>query len=508
MSFRKKIIIFVVLVSFGLLILLYSSLLFVLDKNFNYLENDFVNLRLKRVESASQIYFDALKSKASDWAEWDDSYDFVIDHNEDFVVNNFNDSSLVNLDVSAVIYADNSGNIIGSHAYNFIAEKTDPDFVSLFKSKLADPYFKNYFMSTDYQRGIVLLSGNRPPLYLVSKKILRSDGSGPSLGYIFMGRFLEQEFVNYRFGDLALYSISLKRVDDSALPNDFLAARNRLIMSEKTVIVPNGSNSIYGYSLYNDYSDSPAFVFRIETERTLYRYEINILIYISALLLAVILLFVLFFLWMISRVFIDRLVMMFNKVEEYKKNPSSNVSISITGKDELSKLSEEFNELVHEVFDSGNFYKNLLVGLPDIVALVKAGRVIYINDAIEANTGFKKEEVLGKLMIDFVDKDYKELVMQNLKLRFSGVDVLPYNIKMITKNNPLDIRVSAKVIDYRGEKVDLIVLTNISEAFKSQKKLAEKVAELENLNRIMINRELKMMDLKKKMEAAGSLDQK
>ncbi|MEI7620656.1 MAG: CHASE4 domain-containing protein [Candidatus Falkowbacteria bacterium] len=474
-----------------------------MNKNFVYLENETVSRRLGRINKVSEKVFDSLKTKVLDWGEWDDAYDFLVDRNEEFAAGNINSTSVINLDINAVAFVDNSGQVISSYAYDFLTEEEDTSFVNLFKGKLNDPYFKNYFMTTDFQSGIVLFPGDRPPLYLVSKQVLRGDKTGPSSGYIFMGRFLDKDFVDYRFGDIALYSTMIERVDNFNIPPDFFEARNKLIMNEKFVISPGGPNNIYGYSLFEDYGDSPAFVFRVETDRILYQYEMNILLYISILLFAVMLIFVLTFLWMINKIFVSRLIKVFNKVEEYKKNPEADdINISITGKDELSKLSEEFNNLIKEISGSRNFYKNLLIRLPDIVVLAKAGRAIYVNDVFESSTGFSKEDILGKSVFDFVEKKYQDMAAENMKLRFSGVDVSPYVVQISTKGEPLDVRVNAKVIDYHGEKVDLIVLTDISDSVKAQRKIEEKINELERLNRIMINRELKMMDLKKKLESS------
>lgn len=501
MSFRRKIIVFVVLLSSCLFVVLYSSLLFVLSKNFVYLENDDVNRRLRRVESVSNVFFANLKSKVFDWGEWDNSYNFLAGNEPEFFEQNLNEVALNNLGLNAVVFVNNQGQVIGSYAYDFLSRQEDTEFINLFEAELKDLYFKDYFMSADYNQGVVMFPAGQPPLYLVSKQVFRSDRSGPSLGYLFMGRYLDNEFVDDRFGDVALYSTFVDRVDSPNLSVDFLEARDKLLMNEKLVIIPGGPKNIFGYSLFNDYSDAPAFIFRIETTRTLYQYENNILLYVSILLFVMILIFVLVFLWMIDRVFTSRLIKVFNKVEEYKNNPNNNdIDIAIPGKDELSKLSIEFNSLVKEISSSGNFYKNLLSRLPDIVVLIKDGRVVYANDAIESNTGFKKEEFVGKSVFDFIDKKYQSLVEQNMKLRYSGVDVLPYTIKMLTKNDLLDVRVDGKIIDYHGEKVTLAVLTNISETSKNQRKIEEKVSELERLNRVMINRELAMMELKKKIK--------
>lgn len=500
MSSRKKIIIFVVSISAGLLVFLYALLLLILSNNFNYLEKDTVGIRLKRINSDSGMLFNSFKSKSFDWGEWTNSYDFLIGQNNSFLAENLNDTALKNLDLNAIIFVDKQGKIAGSYAYDSLAQKEDASFLGLFQEKMADLYFRDYFMSADYQQGIILFPGNRPPLYLVSKQVLRSDKSGPAAGYVFMGRFLDKNFVDYYFKDVALYSTIIERVDYSDLPADFFDARNKLIMKNEFVVVPAGPDNIYGYSLFNDYLNNPAFIFRIETDRTLFHYGNNLLLYISALMLVAFITFLFFFLWMINRLFLNRLLLLFNKIDKYKKNPSlNNIDILIPGKDELAKLSEDFNDLVAEISDSRNFYKNLLIGLPDIVALIKDGRVIYVNDAFELKTGFRKEDALGSNLIDFIDENDRALVLENMKSRLSGGVVLSYTIKILTKKEPLDVRVGAKIIDYQGAKVDLVVLTDISDSIKINTKLMEKAEELERLNKMMINRELKMVDLKRQI---------
>jgi len=464
------------------------------------MENEAVDRRLKRAGSVSEIFFNSLKSRVSDWGEWDDSYNFLSNGNNAFIEENLNEVALTNLDVNAIVFTNTQGKIIGSYAYDFLEKKEYSNFNNLFQGQLNDPNFRSHFMTDGPEQGAILFSGGYSPFYLVSKPVLRSDKSGPSLGYIFMGRFLDQEFVNYLFGDVALYSIDFSRVDNPNLPPDLLEARNKLIVDEKFLIIPHDSQTIYGYSLFKDYNDDPAFVLRIKTDRSIHQSEINVLFYISLLLFVILLFFVLIFLWMINGIFIGRLAKIFEKVEEYKKYPESDVSIVIAGNDELSGLSEEFNSLVKEISSTRNFYKNLLASLPDMVVIVRAGLIVYVNNSFETITGFSEGEAVGQDFLNFVEKDYQELKKQNMKLRSSGVNVLPYFIKMITKKGPLDVRVDSRFFDYQGGQVDLIVLTDVSDSVKSRKKIEEKVDELERLNHVMINRELQMMELKKKIK--------
>src|SRR5262245_16764598 len=59
---------------------------------------------------------DTLSAELSDWANWDDSYEFVADRNEAYIQSNLTPASLVSLNVRAILYFDVDGKLVHATA--------------------------------------------------------------------------------------------------------------------------------------------------------------------------------------------------------------------------------------------------------------------------------------------------------------------------------------------------------------------------------------------------------
>lgn len=151
------------------------------------------------------------------------------------------------------------------------------------------------------------------------------------------------------------------------------------------------------------------------------------------------------------------------------------------------------------------FLDSIVANLPDFVFVkdAKELRFVRVNKAGEEFLGFSAEELIGKNDYDFFPKDQADFftdfdhrVLQNKVT----IDIPEEPIN--TKNHGRRILHTKKVpiLDAKGSPVFLMGISeDITESKANAQKLAEKMLELEKINEIMVNRELKMIELKEQL---------
>ncbi|WP_028576390.1 sensor domain-containing diguanylate cyclase [Desulfomicrobium escambiense] len=128
-----------------------------------------------------------------DWATWNDSHDFMATGSERFIESNLSDDSLDNISLNMIAFCDTRGNIVWSRVRD-LEEKTtlqlgfmDGGHIDLKHTTLS------VHPSPEGGRGNRgIFNTEAGPMLFASREILRSDGSGPSNGFLIMGRFLNQ----------------------------------------------------------------------------------------------------------------------------------------------------------------------------------------------------------------------------------------------------------------------------------------------------------------------------
>jgi PAS domain S-box-containing protein len=134
-------------------------------------------------------------------------------------------------------------------------------------------------------------------------------------------------------------------------------------------------------------------------------------------------------------------------------------------KDEPMQISVEgvhvegAGEELEEKEDRNRFLFNLM---PDPVVIVDGkGRFLAVNNRVEEETGFKREELLGKnfLKTTIVTEKSKVILMNNLYKRMGGRHPAPYEIEVLTKDDlKISVQVNAVKIEYEGKTADLLIL--------------------------------------------------
>lgn len=147
-------------------------------------------------------------------------------------------------------------------------------------------------------------------------------------------------------------------------------------------------------------------------------------------------------------------------------------------------------------------YQKIFSSSPDSITVsrLRDGIFIDVNKGFEKITGRSKKEVLGKSSVDiniWKFKEARDRLVQEIKAK-GRVD--NFEAVFVNKSGKiLDGLTSATVINFNGEDYLLSITRDITERKKNSEELKLKLEELEKLNKLMINRELKMIELKDKL---------
>lgn len=199
-------------------------------------------------------------------------------------------------------------------------------------------------------------------------------------------------------------------------------------------------------------------------------------------------------------------------------------------------------KLEEELAESQRHFQTLFNTMTDPVAIVDEGGIfLEVTDKVVEFTGFKKEELLGRnfLRTKIATNKSKAIMVKNLAKRMAGMKLAPYEMEVLTKDGrKLPYELNASKIVYKGKPADMVVFRDISKRKQAEKKLRDayekveqkveertveineknkqlqeeivmrkhsekelklRIDELEIFNGVSVDRELKMIELKKEI---------
>jgi sensor domain CHASE-containing protein len=368
MTLRKKILI----ISGVAILCLNLSLLFVMDtilmNGFSVLEKKDMGKNIIRAQNALDMEKQGIDSMLSDWAFWDDAYDFMENKNEGYIKKNLNDVTFSTQQLNFVMYLDLDGNIV--YGRGFDLEKKV--FKQLPKNFLFQTISKKQLLainqSDNGMSGIVVLPEGT--VLLAIKPIRDTDKQKPARGTMIAGRYLtSQEFAN--LAETAQLSLSAYQIDQD-MPEDFLSAKSLISESSSSVIKTLNDETIAGYTVLMDVYRKPAMLLRVDTKRDIYMQGKNTLGYVIVVLVVIGILFGGINLLFLEKTILFRLAHLSKQVIDVGKQGNPAMHIDVSGKDELTELSGALNTMLkslslvqNELRTSEIINRVLLDGIPD-----------------------------------------------------------------------------------------------------------------------------------------------
>ena len=104
------------------------------------------------------------------------------------------------------------------------------------------------------------------------------------------------------------------------------------------------------------------------------------------------------------------------------------------------------------------------------------GRIVDVNRAAVEQTGFSRDEFLGRLNLGFLPPESTEAIKEAMRLPV----VRPYQASILRKNGEVRIvQVQVRIIDYDGRSAQVAMIMDITEQVNARKQIEELAARSE-----------------------------
>ncbi|HEX9861911.1 MAG TPA: CHASE4 domain-containing protein, partial [Candidatus Bathyarchaeia archaeon] len=425
--------------------------------SFAELEEKTVQENVGRTLSALDNEFTDLSSKAGDYAEWDETYDFIQNGNEEYIYTNLDAPTWANLRVDLVVFISTAGQVVYGTAFRDMTTAPLPQsLLDLISANDALWYHPDVASKIT---GIVPLS--EAPLLIASRPILTSSHEGPIRGALIMGCYFDSEEIEYLINTVHL-PLSLSHFTDLENNSDSSAVYQALSKKDSIFVQPLNADMVAGYSLLMDVYDDPFLVLRVDMTRDIYKQgEATVTYFLLAQIVTGVVtsaaVLVILEKYVVSRV--DRLASDIKDIEKSTR-VSEHLSWDSKDKDELSVLAGAIDSMMEARLKAieqmaamvGHDLRNPLTGI--------ANAAYYLRMKIGSDLGPKATE-----MLDIIDKDieYSNKIVKDL-LEYSRaikLDLSESTPKSIVKealelvNIPANVQIMDFTEDTPKIKVDI-----------------------------------------------------
>ena len=342
----KKVSFFNFLLLYLFLITTFSSISYtVFIENFKTLENNKntkeINLVLKNMNKTMK----EITKKTNEYSYWDETFNFINTRNDKYIQENFRQhtSTLEELNLDLIIYVNLENEIVFSKKNKKISSS---DFIQ-----------KVSLISLNSMEFNTLGQIDSKIFYLRKSKILKSDGSGKSNGFIYSVKIIDESFLEQYKEIFSNLKFALSESEQKTNMVDFSFLHN--VNINTSIKENNFINQIEFYDIFDNYVFSlemtnPMLIFE-KGKQTIFLYNITV-----AFLLLII------------------LVVLSRKQEDLFKNNM--------------KLETEVNERTAKL----NKYITIVNKYVTTSSTDLEGKITHVSEAFCRISGYSKKELLGR----------------------------------------------------------------------------------------------------------------
>ena len=237
---------------FALMSLLLFSFEFTIMDSFSSLEEKYTGRDLTRAYHAIEDEIRRLQQVATDWGEWDDTYNFVFTHDQEYVSSNLAPSTFEALNIAFYVVQDLSGTTIVSRG---LSEQDGP--LTNAPSGLVSALTWKGKPPGEMKSGLV--EWNHSAWIFAQNPVLTSHRGGPSRGTVTVLNKLDIDKLS-EISDLLLQNITIR-----ILTADERSGGEYLVKGAEVT-----GGSVLASDVLHDYKGMPFLLLQVKSDRELY----------------------------------------------------------------------------------------------------------------------------------------------------------------------------------------------------------------------------------------------
>jgi len=346
---RNLLPIVILLLVVAIIVGLILSTQFVMMPGMERMEGAYAYTNLERGMKAVENDATNLGLFVSDWASWDDTYQFIEDENFRYIESNLVDETFTGSNINFILYLDTEGNIIYFKGVDFKEEEEEIEVPEQMVKELVNLRIAGH-PETIMNKTQGLLALPESPVLVAAAPILRSNDSGPARGTLVMGRYFDHDEV-LRISDqigteISLYPLSSPYIFEGLRITDAVNTSDL-----RLVAISDDARSISALSTINDVGGHPAYIMRLNMSRDAFQLGIESIFIFLVLVVVIGGVSFLVIMLVVRKRFISRLEDLNNQIERIGKEQDFSGEVSLKGNDELVTLSRSFNGMLRSLKD-------------------------------------------------------------------------------------------------------------------------------------------------------------
>ena len=347
MTLRIKTMGIITITLLGLIaVLIFSNRQIVLG-SFSELEDEDIRRNVERVQEALATQLDEIDISAKDYALADQSLETLVGLLNDQAFRETPDGKnrlaglIADLKLNTFLLADADGRIVFGRGYDEETQSLGPVPRGLLPHLTPDNPLIRHPNSESSLQGLVFIP---EPLLVASENIL-STRRDAVLGTVIMGRFLDDQEVQ-QLSELTRLSLTVHRLDESAMPEDFQDALSTVTDEEPVAVRTLSDDLVAGYTVLTDIQGEPGLMVRVDVPRDIMDKGNLSMLYLLISLVAVGLVMVGLILFLLDKLVLSRLLRLSGEVSGIQSASDLALRVSVTGQDELSSTSGAINVML------------------------------------------------------------------------------------------------------------------------------------------------------------------
>jgi len=370
---------------------------------FTSLEREDAKIQLQRVTNEIANSLDKLTAFCTDWAFWDDTYQFASDGNSEYIASNLMAETFADQSLNFMMFYNEQNKLVFQRFYDFAqeeAEEPDPATVRVIGSL---HQLFTHQGAPDARAGIVLTPS--APLLIASAPILSSLRHGPVHGTLLVGLYLNEHEIK-RISALTHLSVAFQAspYKTTVLPSAVAVKEPNTTANFSTRVVDD--KTLVASTVLEDISGQPAITILLSLGRNVYQQGYAMWKQQVISLILVGLSVMVFLIFLLNRLVLRKLVVLSDEVDQIAATGDASLRIPVRGNDEIANLGDRINSMLDTVQELQNaqlkneqYLQNILdtvnCGIV-VVAATEERRIVAVNRTGASMLGRSADELIGR----------------------------------------------------------------------------------------------------------------